>query len=357
MANAEDDHGHLDTWGRMRRDAIQEWGSTASAYMQAGGRWNKVKSFVAGAYEAAAELAPHSKWGLALDVGAIVATPVVAGLAAARAGKALLHGAEAVHKTLEIAHLSKSIAESAHVVATNAKPFAKEVKSILGSGRPAGSKGGSSPASAPAIKLPVIPHAVGKTPITLPAITIKAGSRAASSAAKSGPTTQGSHMKLPPRVVTLPGGVKPSAAKGGLKITQATTMRLPARVVTLKGGAAHPKPSVMKFAPTVITLPGRATPPAIKSAFQLRPPTLGHGLFRRMGPSSHPLRPKLGGFQLRHPTVRPSPSFGSHGAAQASAAARMRLHAPRPGTSMPMRPMVRQPAPVRMSRPGGPFRR
>jgi len=43
MSDAESTHDeHLDSWGKMRRDAVQDYGCAASQAMCAGGRWNKV---------------------------------------------------------------------------------------------------------------------------------------------------------------------------------------------------------------------------------------------------------------------------------------------------------------------------
>jgi len=165
-----DDHDHLDAWGRMRRDAIRDYGRSASASIQAGGAWNKFKGFMAGVAESAAELAPHSKWGVALDVAAIAAAPAVAGLEALRAGRAVLQGAKAAHGALEVVHLGKSIGESARVVAANAKPVAREVKNLLTPVRVGGRPGGQGPASAPV----VTPLGPTSRPIKLPPITIKA---------------------------------------------------------------------------------------------------------------------------------------------------------------------------------------
>ena len=93
------EHEKLDTWGKWRRDAIQDYGSASSRYMHEG---RKFMSALAAIGEAAADLAPHSAKGVAFEL-ATMATglgPVSRALGAAGAAKNIISAvklAERIH--------------------------------------------------------------------------------------------------------------------------------------------------------------------------------------------------------------------------------------------------------------------
>jgi len=105
------EHEQLDTWGKWRRDAVQDYGNASLRYAQQG---RKFMSALAAVGEAAADLAPHSAKGVAFEL-ATMATglgPISKGLKAAGAVKDVINAVKMVEHVAEGAHLATSIVHS-----------------------------------------------------------------------------------------------------------------------------------------------------------------------------------------------------------------------------------------------------
>ena len=129
------EHEKLDTWGKWRRDAIQDYGSASSRYMHEG---RKFMSALAAIGEAAADLAPHSAKGVAFEL-ATMATglgPVSRALGAAGAAKNIISAVKLAEHGAEVAHLGASIEHSVKNIAKAVVPPAKtgSLNSVKGTG-------------------------------------------------------------------------------------------------------------------------------------------------------------------------------------------------------------------------------
>lgn len=171
MSEGSSGHGeHLDSWGKARQEAMRDYASNASQAMWTGGRWNKVKSFMHGVGESAAEMAPHSWRGVAFDIGTLGGGAAITKLAKLRgithlyhsigdartAGKILDLGRtmfrqqgfpqlartlgtwhvpkiaySAGKATSELLHAGKAIYESAHQIVKYGPGATREAKNLL----------------------------------------------------------------------------------------------------------------------------------------------------------------------------------------------------------------------------------
>lgn len=110
------DNEKLDTWGKWRRDAIQDYGNASLRYAQQG---RKFMSALAAIGEAAADLAPHSAKGVAFELATTVTGlgAISKGFKAVGAVKDVVTAVKVVEKGAEIAHLGHSINHSVKNVA------------------------------------------------------------------------------------------------------------------------------------------------------------------------------------------------------------------------------------------------
>jgi hypothetical protein len=118
------EHEKLDTWGKWRRDAVQDYGNASLRYAQQG---RKFMSALAAVGEAAADLAPHSAKGVAFEL-ATMATglgPISKGLKAVGAAKDVINAVKMVEHVSEAAHLGTSIVHSGKNVYNAVAPAGK----------------------------------------------------------------------------------------------------------------------------------------------------------------------------------------------------------------------------------------
>jgi hypothetical protein len=305
---------HLDAWGRMRRDAIKDYGSAASRAMWAGGTWNKVKSAFAGAGEAAAELAPHTAAGVAFELGTLAVGAGVTKLA----------------KVMKVGQLFESVGEArlAGKVLNLGRTMFKDA-GHLDLAQSLGKRFGSRVALSAAEAATKMVHAGSSLKHSVPQI-VKYGPPAGAelkSLFMDKPAVKPSVIRLQPKPVVEQG----VAYKNGVvHFPKSRQFILPPVVVT-----SHIQKHTRAASPKSITKP--AAPRSSIPRFQLKlskpVPSIHHRGFGLHTPKLH-ISPSLSAAVKAQKIIRPPVRMPTP----------MKLHMPRLGSSMhrpafsPMRP-------------------
>src|SRR5262245_51263488 len=115
----------LDSWGGMRREAMQDAFRIAGEYYRAGGSWNTAMSFLTDVRGHAAELAPKSWKGVAFQLATMLGPGAIT---KAATGTNLAKLAERLAKMAHVGHIGEVGVDGWHQAAHYTPALVKEIK-------------------------------------------------------------------------------------------------------------------------------------------------------------------------------------------------------------------------------------